>query len=43
MLLEKNKAFVMMSGTLHSERILKEIFGINDFKIIEAEKEISEL
>jgi len=39
MLLEKNKAFVMMSGTLHSERILKEIFGIKDFKIIEAEKE----
>jgi len=39
MLIEKNKAFVMMSGTIHSERILKEIFGIKDFKIIEAERE----
>jgi len=36
-LLEKNKIFVMMSGTLHSEKVLKEIFGIKDFKIIEAE------
>lgn len=36
-LLDKNKAFVMMSGTLHSERVLKEIFGIKNLKIIEAE------
>jgi len=35
--LDKNKAFVMMSGTIHSEMILKEVFGIKDFKIIEAE------
>jgi Rad3-related DNA helicase len=35
--LSKNKVFVMMSGTLHNERVLKEIFGIKDFKIIEAE------
>jgi Rad3-related DNA helicase len=36
-LLDKNKVFVLMSGTLHSERVLKEIFGIQDFKVIEAE------
>lgn len=35
--LDKNKAFVMMSGTIHSEMILKEVFGIKDFKIIQAE------
>ena len=34
---EKNKAFVFMSGTLHSERVLREIFAIKDFKIINAE------
>jgi Rad3-related DNA helicase len=26
-----------MSGTLHSEKVLKDMFGIKDFKIIEAE------
>lgn len=36
-LIEKNKAFVFMSGTLHSERILIEIFGLKNFKIIDAE------
>src|SRR3989344_1197557 len=36
-LLSKNKVFVMMSGTLHSAAVLKKIFGIEDFKIIEAE------
>ncbi|MBL7147653.1 MAG: DEAD/DEAH box helicase family protein [Nanoarchaeota archaeon] len=35
--LDKNKVFVMMSGTIHSELVLKEIFGIKEFKIIEAE------
>jgi len=34
---DKNKIIVLMSGTLHSEKVLKEIFGIKDFKIIEAE------
>jgi Rad3-related DNA helicase len=34
---DKNKAFVFMSGTLHSERVLREIFGITDFKTINAE------
>ena len=35
--LDKNKVFVMMSGTIHSELVLREVFGINEFKIIEAE------
>jgi len=38
-LLEKNKVFVMMSGTIHSENVLKNIFGISKFKIINAETE----
>ncbi|PIN77801.1 hypothetical protein COV15_01250 [Candidatus Woesearchaeota archaeon CG10_big_fil_rev_8_21_14_0_10_34_12] len=36
-ILDKNKVFVMMSGTLHSEKVLRDVFGINDFKIVEAE------
>ncbi|MFH0808086.1 MAG: helicase C-terminal domain-containing protein [archaeon] len=36
-LIEQNNVLVMMSGTLHSEQVLKEIFGLKDFKIIEAE------
>ncbi len=36
-LLEKNKVFVLMSGTIHSEQVLKQIFGIENFKIINAE------
>ena len=36
-LLEKNKTFVMMSGTVHSEKVLKDLYGIRNFKIIEAE------
>jgi Rad3-related DNA helicase len=34
---EKNKVLILMSGTLHSEKILKEVFGLPEFKIIEAE------
>ena len=36
-LMDKNKVFVMMSGTIHSKDVLRNIFGIKDFKIIEAE------
>jgi len=36
-LLNKNKVLVLMSGTLHSGEVLKEIFGISNFKVIEAE------
>lgn len=36
---DKNKLIVMMSGTIHSKHVLKNIFGIEDFKIVEAETE----
>lgn len=36
-LLDKNKTVVMMSGTIHSDAVLKNIFGLKDYKIIEAE------
>lgn len=36
-LIEQNNILVMMSGTLHSERVLKDVFGLENFKIIEAE------
>ena len=36
-IISKNKAFVFMSGTLHSENVLKNIFGIKDYKVVEAE------
>ncbi len=38
-LIEQNNVLVMMSGTLHSEQVLKDIFGLTEFKIIEAETE----
>lgn len=31
------EVLVFMSGTLHSEKVLKDIFGLRDFSIIEAE------
>ena len=36
-LLNKNKIIVMMSGTIHSPQVLKDIFGLSNFKIIDAE------
>jgi Rad3-related DNA helicase len=36
-LIKKNKIFVFMSGTLHSEKVLREVFGLKEFKVIEAE------
>ena len=36
-ILKKSKAIIFMSGTIHSEAILKNIFKIKDFKIIDAE------
>ncbi len=38
-LVDKNKVFVLMSGTIHSEKVLKNIFGLKNFKIINAETE----
>ncbi len=36
-LVNKNKCMILMSGTLHSKKVLKDIFGIKDFSIVEAE------
>ncbi len=36
-LVKKNKVLILMSGTIHSEKVLKEIFGILKFKIVDAE------
>lgn len=36
-IVNKNKVIVLMSGTIHSEPVLKNIFGLNEFEIIEAE------
>ncbi len=36
-LIDKNKLIVMMSGTIHSTAVLKNIFGLDDFKMIDAE------
>jgi len=38
-MLDKNKIIIMMSGTIHSEIILRNIFGLDKFKILEAETE----
>ncbi|MBA7601628.1 hypothetical protein ES703_08705 [subsurface metagenome] len=35
--LDKNKAFVFMSGTLHSKTVLEKVFGITNYKTVEAE------
>jgi intein/homing endonuclease/Rad3-related DNA helicase len=36
-IISKNKTIILMSGTLHSQIVLKEIFGIEDFAFVEAE------
>jgi len=36
-IIDSNNVLVLMSGTLHSEQVLKDIFGLKEFKIIEAE------
>ena len=38
-MINKNKRIVLMSGTLHSDKVLREIFGLEDFKVIDAEIE----
>ena len=38
-MIDKNKILILMSGTLHSNIVLKSVFGLDDFKIIEAETE----
>src|SRR3989339_126828 len=36
-MVDKNKVIVLMSGTIHSEEVLRNIFGLTKFKMIEAE------
>jgi len=36
-IVEMNNVLVLMSGTVHSEKVLRDIFGLEDFKIVEAE------
>lgn len=36
-MIEKNKVIILMSGTLHSENVLKNVFGLDNFKVIDAE------
>ncbi|MDD5699690.1 MAG: helicase C-terminal domain-containing protein [Candidatus Nanoarchaeia archaeon] len=38
-MMDKNKIIILMSGTLHSENILKNVFGIDNFEILDAETE----
>jgi Rad3-related DNA helicase len=37
---EKNKILVLMSGTIHSDTVLKNVFGMKKFKIIQAEEKM---
>ena len=36
-IIDGNEALVLMSGTLHSREVLKHLFGIEDYSIVEAE------
>lgn len=36
-MVEKNKRVILMSGTLHSNNVLKNIFGLEEYTIIDAE------
>ena len=36
-IIKKNKVFVFMSGTLHSDSVLRNVFGIKYYKVVEAE------
>ncbi|MDO8563573.1 MAG: helicase C-terminal domain-containing protein [Nanoarchaeota archaeon] len=36
-IVNKNKALVLMSGTLHGKDVLKSIFGLDDFAFVDAE------
>jgi hypothetical protein len=38
-MVNKNKIIILMSGTIHSQDVLSDIFGIEKFKIIDAETE----
>jgi len=40
-IISKGKAFIFMSGTLHSEEVLKSMFGLEDFASVEAETSLN--
>lgn len=37
-IVDGNKAVVLMSGTLHTESVLKNVFGIKEYSLVDAEK-----
>jgi len=39
-IIDSNNVLVLMSGTLHSEQILRDIFGLDKFSVVEAEKKL---
>ncbi len=39
-IVNKNKAIVLMSGTIHSDRVLRDVFGINDYVVVKAETKL---
>jgi len=39
-IIDTNNILVLMSGTLHSEQVLKDIFGLENFKVVEAETQM---
>src|SRR3989344_262177 len=36
-LADKNKALILMSGTLHTKEVIEKVFGIKSYKVVEAE------
>lgn len=36
-LVDKTKVLILMSGTLHSSKVLRDVFGLNRFEIVDAE------
>ncbi|MFH1325706.1 MAG: helicase C-terminal domain-containing protein [archaeon] len=38
-MVDKNKVIVLMSGTIHSDKVLKDVFGLGKFIVIDAETE----
>lgn len=39
-IVDTNNVLVLMSGTLHSEEVLRDIFGLKNFKVIDAETQM---
>jgi len=39
-IVDKNKALVLMSGTIHSDEVLRDVFGLKDYCIVNAETKL---